>query len=197
MLRQLSSSNDNGQSMIIYPLGMNNAPSGYIVSWQRSEHGDIPLKVWTMLRQLLSSSDNGQSRVIYHPLWNMLRQLSSSNDNGQSMIIYPLGMNNAPSGYIVSWQRSEHGILAILASREDILWFRGTVLRQSCKCKRLPHVCLAAAMQLLSFSFPTVKLPTSCSHTSIAWLPFNFYDLIGPVWIFAKVSVYDLSMAIS
>ena len=41
MLRQLFSSSDNGQSMVIYPLGM------------------------TMLRQLLSSSDNGQNMVIY------------------------------------------------------------------------------------------------------------------------------------
>ena len=41
MLRQLLSSNDNGQIMVIYPLGVN------------------------MLRQLLSSSDNGQSIVIY------------------------------------------------------------------------------------------------------------------------------------
>ena len=41
MLRQLLSSSDNGQSMVIYPYGMNH------------------------LRQLLSSSDNGQSMVIY------------------------------------------------------------------------------------------------------------------------------------
>ena len=41
MLRQLLSSSDNGQSMVIYPM------------------------VWTMLRQLLSSHDNGQSMVIY------------------------------------------------------------------------------------------------------------------------------------
>ena len=41
MLRQLLSSSDNGQSMVIY------------------------FKVWTMLRQLLSSCDNGQSMVIY------------------------------------------------------------------------------------------------------------------------------------
>ena len=41
MLRQLLSSSDNGQSMVIYPYGMNHAPS------------------------LVSSSDNGQSIVIY------------------------------------------------------------------------------------------------------------------------------------
>ena len=42
MLRQLSSSSDNGQSMVIYPLGMNHAPS------------------------VVSSSVNGQSMII-HP----------------------------------------------------------------------------------------------------------------------------------
>ena len=41
MLRQLSSSHDNGQSMVIYPSGMNHAP------------------------QLSSSHDNDQSMVIY------------------------------------------------------------------------------------------------------------------------------------
>ena len=40
MLRQLLSSSDNGQSMVIYPWGIIHA-------------------------QLLSSSDNGQSMVIY------------------------------------------------------------------------------------------------------------------------------------
>ena len=42
MLRQLLSSHDNGQSMVIY----------------------IP-KIWTMFRHLLSSHKNGQSMVIY------------------------------------------------------------------------------------------------------------------------------------
>ena len=32
MLRQLLSSSDNGQSMVIYPLGMDHAPSVVIVS---------------------------------------------------------------------------------------------------------------------------------------------------------------------
>ena len=41
MLRQLLSSSDNGQSMVIYPSGMNHAPS------------------------VVTSSDNGQSMVIY------------------------------------------------------------------------------------------------------------------------------------
>ena len=44
MLRQLLSSSDNGQSMVIYPLGMNHAPSVVIVYRQRSEHGNISLR---------------------------------------------------------------------------------------------------------------------------------------------------------
>ena len=65
MLRQLSSSHDNGQSMVIYPLDMNHAPSIVIVSKQRSEHGNISLRYETMLRQLLSSHNNGHIMVIY------------------------------------------------------------------------------------------------------------------------------------
>ena len=43
MLRQLSSSHDNGQSVVIYLSGMEHAPWVVIVSWQRSEHGNIYL----------------------------------------------------------------------------------------------------------------------------------------------------------
>ena len=43
MLRQLSSSHGNSQVMVIYLKVINDAPSFVIVSWQRSEHGDIPL----------------------------------------------------------------------------------------------------------------------------------------------------------
>ena len=39
MLRQLLSSHDNGQSMVLYPLGMKHAPTVVIVKRQRSEHG--------------------------------------------------------------------------------------------------------------------------------------------------------------
>ena len=45
MLRPLISSSDNGQSIVIYPLGMNHAPSVVIVSGQRSEHGYISLNM--------------------------------------------------------------------------------------------------------------------------------------------------------
>ena len=66
MVRHLLSSHDNGQSMVIYPKGMNHVPSVVcyrpvttVRAWKY-----IP-KVWTMLRQLLSSCDNGQSMEIY------------------------------------------------------------------------------------------------------------------------------------
>ena len=42
MLHQLSSSQDNGESMEIYPFGMNHAPSVVIFSSQKSEHDNIP-----------------------------------------------------------------------------------------------------------------------------------------------------------
>ena len=65
MLRQLLSFHDNGQSMVIYPLGMNHAPSVVIVSGQRSEHGNISLRYEPCSVKLLSSHDNCQSMVIY------------------------------------------------------------------------------------------------------------------------------------
>ena len=40
----IDSSSDNGQSMVIYPLGMNHAPSVIFVSRQRSEHGNLYLR---------------------------------------------------------------------------------------------------------------------------------------------------------
>ena len=47
MLGQLSSPHDNGQSMVIHPLGMKHASSVVIVSWQRSEHGYSSLRYET------------------------------------------------------------------------------------------------------------------------------------------------------
>ena len=87
MLRELSSSHDNGQSMVIDPSCMKHAPIVVIVSWQRTYHNYSSLKyepcfdsfhrlmttvrawlyilqVWIMLRELLSSQDNGQSTSI-------------------------------------------------------------------------------------------------------------------------------------
>ena len=47
MLRQLSSSHDNGQSMVIHPEGMKHALTVDIVSLQRSEHGYSSLRYET------------------------------------------------------------------------------------------------------------------------------------------------------
>ena len=66
MLRQLLSSHDNCQSMVIYPYDMNDAPSNFCYRLVTTVRAWLYIpKVWTMLRQLLSSSDNGQSMVIY------------------------------------------------------------------------------------------------------------------------------------
>ena len=110
MLRLLSSSHDNGQSMVIHPEGMNHAPSVVIVSWQRSEHGSISLRyepcsvcchrLMTTVRAWYSSlryetcSDSCHRHMttvrawlFISKVWNMLQQLSSWHDNGQSMVI--------------------------------------------------------------------------------------------------------------
>ena len=47
MLRQLLSSHENGQSMVIHPEGMNHAPTVVIVTGQRSEHGYSSLRYET------------------------------------------------------------------------------------------------------------------------------------------------------
>ena len=47
MLGQLSSPHDNGQSMVIHPLGMKHAPLVVIASLQRSEHGYSSLRYET------------------------------------------------------------------------------------------------------------------------------------------------------
>ena len=114
MLRQLPLSHKNGQSMVIYPLGINHAPSVVIVSWQRSEHGDINIMneaCYVGCHRLLTTD---RAWLFIHKVWNMLRLLSSSQDNGQSMVIYPSSMIHAPSVVIVSWQRSEHGNISLM-----------------------------------------------------------------------------------
>ena len=44
LLRPLTSSHDNGQSMVIHLLGMKHAPTVVLVTWQRSEHGFSSLR---------------------------------------------------------------------------------------------------------------------------------------------------------
>ena len=108
MLRQLSSSHHNGQSMVIYPLGMKHAQSVVIVTWQRSEHGYSYLRYETCSVSCHRLMTTNRAWLLNPKVWNMLRQLSSSHHNGQSMVIYPLGMKHAQSVVIVTWQRSEH-----------------------------------------------------------------------------------------
>ena len=111
MLRQLPSSHDNSQGMVIYLLGMNHASSFVIVSRQRSEHGNIYIKYETCsvsCHRLITTVRVGNLSLwqescsvscqhlmttvrawwCKHQVWNMLRQLSLSNNNGQSMVIY-------------------------------------------------------------------------------------------------------------
>ena len=109
MLRQLSSSHDNGQSMVIHPEGMKHAPTVDIVSWQRSENGYSSLRYETCSDSCHRDMTTVRAWLFISKVLNMLRQLSSWQDNGQSMVIHPEGMKHAPTVDIVSWQRSEHG----------------------------------------------------------------------------------------
>ena len=88
MLRQLSSSHDNGQGIVIYPSRMKHARSVVIVSKQRSEHGDISFvyKICSVSCHRLMTTDRAW---LYIPqVLIMLRQFSSSHDNGQRMVIH-------------------------------------------------------------------------------------------------------------
>ena len=61
---QLSSPHDNGQSMVIHPLGMNHSPSVVIASWQRSEHGYSSLRYETC---------SVSCHCLIPKVWNMFR----------------------------------------------------------------------------------------------------------------------------
>ena len=100
MLHQLSSSHDNGKSMVIHPLGMQHAPSLAIVSLQQSEHGDTP------------------------QIWNMLRQLPLSHDNGQSMVMYSSGKKQDSSVVIVQRQETEHGYISLMQETCSVMCHR-------------------------------------------------------------------------
>ena len=95
--------------------------------------------------------------------------------------------------------RPSHDSLAYLASRKNVLRFLCGSLAAVLRITRLPHGCLAAAVRILRFSFPTIKLRTSHdlqgSRTRVALLPCDVYDKIGPVWIFAKLSAICLRHA--
>ena len=89
MLSQLSSSNDKDQSIQIYSLGINHAPSVVIVSWQRSEHCDISLRYESCSVNCHRLMTTDRAWWYIHQVWSMLCQLSSSHDNGQNMVIHP------------------------------------------------------------------------------------------------------------
>ena len=112
--RQLSSSHDNGHSMVIYPLGMKHAPTIVIVSWQRSEHGNISLRYETCSDCCHCLMTAVRAWLYIPQVWNMLWQLSSSHDNSQSMVIYTFGMKHASTIVIVAWQRSEHDYISFM-----------------------------------------------------------------------------------
>ena len=97
MPRQLSSPHENGQSMVIHPLGMKHAPSVVIASWKRSEHSYSSLRYVTCSVSCHRLMTTVRAWLFIPKVWNMLRQLLSSSDNGQSMVIYLLGINHAPS----------------------------------------------------------------------------------------------------
>ena len=91
LLCQLSMSHHNVQSMVIYPYGMNHAPSVVIVSWQHSEHGawNISYIYETCPTSYLRLMTTDRAWLYIPKVWTMLRQLLSSHDNGLSMVIYP------------------------------------------------------------------------------------------------------------
>ena len=133
----MSSSHDNGQSMVIYHSCMKYALQVAIVAWQGTENSYTSLKYETCsisCHRLMTTVREGYSslgyetcsvschclmttyraRLIIPEVWNMLHQLSSSHDNGQSMVIYHSCMKHAPTVVIVSRQRSGHGNVSLM-----------------------------------------------------------------------------------
>ena len=93
---------------------MKHAPSVVIVSWQRSEHGDISLRYVTCSVSCHRLMTSVRAWWYIPQVWNMLRQLSSTHDNSQSMVIYSSSTKHAPSIVIVSWQQIEHAYMSFM-----------------------------------------------------------------------------------
>ena len=92
MLRQLSSSHDNAQSMVKYTSSIKHALSAVIVSWQRSEDVEISLKYLKYEACSISFHRlmiKDRAWLFIQNICNMLCQLSSPNDIGQSKVIPP------------------------------------------------------------------------------------------------------------
>ena len=109
MLRQLLSSHDNGKNLVIHHLGLQHSLSVFIVSRQRSEHGNISIMYESCSISCHHLMTTVRAWLYIICLLNMPCKLSSANDNGHNMVMYSSGMKHAPSVVIVSRQRSEHG----------------------------------------------------------------------------------------
>ena len=88
MLRQLSLWHDNGQSIVIHLYDMKHSPLVVIVTWQRSEHGYLPLRYETCSDSCHRDMTTVRAWLFISEVWNMLCQLSSPHDNGHSMVIH-------------------------------------------------------------------------------------------------------------
>ena len=108
MLYLLSSTYDNWQRIVINSLGMKHAPSVVIISRQWSGHGYYPppviWKAWSMHRQLSLFHGNGQSMVI--PLRYEICSVSSHHFMTTVRPWWYLpGMKHVTSVVVISWQR--------------------------------------------------------------------------------------------
>ena len=93
---------------------MNHAPSVVIISWQRSERGNVLFMYETCSIRCLRLMKTDKTWLYIPKVWNMLCQLSSSRDNDENMVRYPFGINHAPSVVVISWQLSEHGYISFI-----------------------------------------------------------------------------------
>ena len=88
---------------------MYHAPSVVIVSWQRSEYGNICIRYESCSISCHRLLTTVRAWLYIPKVWIMFRQLSSSHDNGQRMVKYPSSMTHSLSVVIVIRQRVEHG----------------------------------------------------------------------------------------
>ena len=105
------SSLDNGLSMVIYPSGMEHAPSVVIVSCQWTEHGYLYLKYETCSVSWHRLMTTVRAWLYIHQVWNM-------------PVVIVSGMKHAPSVVIVSCQLTEHGYLYLKYETCSVSWHR-------------------------------------------------------------------------
>ena len=75
MLRKLTSSHDNGQSMVIHLLNMKHAPTVGIVTRQWSEHGYPSLRYETCSVSCHRDMTSVRAWLFIPKVYHMLRQL--------------------------------------------------------------------------------------------------------------------------